>query len=262
MTYGGVTGYIDVAQVTLYVFWIFFAGLVYYLRREDKREGYPLVSEVPGQTEMEVSRGYPALPPPKRFRMYWGGDHFSPPGNPPRFPHGARAAALWPGAPLEPAGNPLVDGLGPASWANRDDEPDLTIDGKLKLVPLRDGTEYYVCKDTPDPRGMTVMGADSLPAGIVVDLWIDEIEETVRYLEVSLTLKGHEGKRVLLPQPFMRIKARLRRLTVRAILAEQFADVPQLRNPDQVTRLEEDKLVGYFGGGALYATARRSGPVL
>ncbi len=36
--------YLDVAQVTLYVFWIFFGCLIYYLRREDKREGYPLDS--------------------------------------------------------------------------------------------------------------------------------------------------------------------------------------------------------------------------
>ena len=39
------TGYIDVAQVTLYAFWLFFAGLIFYLRREDKREGYPLDSD-------------------------------------------------------------------------------------------------------------------------------------------------------------------------------------------------------------------------
>jgi len=31
---GAITGYIDVAQLTLYAFWIFFAGLVFYLRRE------------------------------------------------------------------------------------------------------------------------------------------------------------------------------------------------------------------------------------
>ena len=33
------------AQVVLYAFWIFFAGLILYLRREDKREGYPLESD-------------------------------------------------------------------------------------------------------------------------------------------------------------------------------------------------------------------------
>ena len=34
-------GYIDIAQVVLYAFWIFFAGLIFYLHRENKREGYP-----------------------------------------------------------------------------------------------------------------------------------------------------------------------------------------------------------------------------
>ena len=48
MENGAITGSIDVAQVVLYVFWIFFAGLIFYLRREDKREGYPLVSDRAG----------------------------------------------------------------------------------------------------------------------------------------------------------------------------------------------------------------------
>ena len=48
MQTGAITGYIDVAQVALYAFWIFFAGLIFYLRKEDKREGYPLVTERPG----------------------------------------------------------------------------------------------------------------------------------------------------------------------------------------------------------------------
>ena len=39
------TSYIDVAQVVLYGFWVFFAGLIFYLRTEDKREGYPLQFE-------------------------------------------------------------------------------------------------------------------------------------------------------------------------------------------------------------------------
>ena len=42
---GAITQYIDVAQIVLYVFWFFFAGLIWYLRREDKREGYPLESD-------------------------------------------------------------------------------------------------------------------------------------------------------------------------------------------------------------------------
>ncbi|MBK8004548.1 MAG: hypothetical protein IPK12_11595 [Gemmatimonadetes bacterium] len=53
--------HLDGAAITLYAFWIFFFGLVWWLRREDKREGYPLESER-GTTE-----GWPALPPKKTF---------------------------------------------------------------------------------------------------------------------------------------------------------------------------------------------------
>ena len=35
MPKGAITQYIDVAQVVLYVFWVFFFGLIFYLRRED-----------------------------------------------------------------------------------------------------------------------------------------------------------------------------------------------------------------------------------
>ncbi len=41
----GAIGNLDVAQLVLYAFWFFFAGLIFYLRREDRREGYPLESE-------------------------------------------------------------------------------------------------------------------------------------------------------------------------------------------------------------------------
>ena len=32
----------DIAQLSLYLFWAFFFGLVIYLQRENMREGYPL----------------------------------------------------------------------------------------------------------------------------------------------------------------------------------------------------------------------------
>jgi hypothetical protein len=70
MTTGAITGYIDVAQLVLYVFWIFFIGLVIYLRREDKREGYPLEAE--GSSRVRVV-GFPDLPEPKTFVLPHGG---------------------------------------------------------------------------------------------------------------------------------------------------------------------------------------------
>src|ERR1700759_3785844 len=67
---GAFTSYIDVAQVTLYVFWFFFAGLVFYLRREDKREGYPLKSDRSAQITVQ---GFPSIPRPKLFYLPRGG---------------------------------------------------------------------------------------------------------------------------------------------------------------------------------------------
>lgn len=58
------TQYFDLAQIALYAFWIFFAGLVWYLRREDKRGGYPLIVESP---EGQKPGGFPAPPGPKSF---------------------------------------------------------------------------------------------------------------------------------------------------------------------------------------------------
>ncbi len=64
MPSGAITSYIDVAQLVLYAFWIFFAGLIIYLRREDKREGYPLESDRTGG-RIDV-QGFPAFPRPRR----------------------------------------------------------------------------------------------------------------------------------------------------------------------------------------------------
>jgi photosynthetic reaction center H subunit len=262
MMTGALGHHIDVAQVTLYAFWAFFAGLILYLRREDKREGYPLVSELSGQTEVEVSSGFPDVPDPKMFLLYDGGVSYAPRPETLTFPIGARPAAMFPGAPLEPTGNPLVDGLGPAAYSNRLDEPDLTIDGKYKIVPMRDGVEYYLHPASPNPRGWRVTAADRLSPGLVSDIWVDEIEEAVRYLEVILTLPGFEGQHVLIPHGFVRFRKNLQEVFVSAILSHQFVDVPRTRSDACVTRLEEDKLVGYFGGGALLATYERSRPML
>ena len=38
MEFGGFTKSFDVAQLVLYVFWAFFAGVVYYLQREQHRQ--------------------------------------------------------------------------------------------------------------------------------------------------------------------------------------------------------------------------------
>ena len=129
------------------------------------------------------------------------------------------------------------------------------------IVPLRLAEGTYLEARDPDPRGMRVNGADSEPSGIVTDVWVDRAEALIRYLEVEVTIIGGV-KRVLLPLPFAKIDGRRRRVWVDAILGSQFANVPATKSPDQVTKLEEDRIVGYYGAGTLYATPARQEPLL
>lgn len=256
MQTGAITGYIDVAQLTLYAFWIFFAGLIYYLRREDKREGYPCDTDHPRRVRVQ---GWPPIPRPKAFRLQHGETVYAPGDRGDKRPIQA-VHEPWPGAPLDPTGDPMRDGIGPASYAQRADTPDITFDDEQpKIVPLRAAPGFFLAWEDPDPRGMEVVGADGHRAGTVVEAWVDRSETVVRYLEVEL---AEDGRRVLLPINLAQISAKRRRIWVDSILASQFAGVPGLRNPDQVTLLEEDRIVGYFGGGKLYATPSRLGPVL
>jgi len=167
------------------------------------------------------------------------------------------------GSPLVPTGNPMIDGVGPASWANRADEPDRTFHGAPKIVPMRLDPTFSVAKGDPDPRGLPVEAADKVTAGTVMELWVDRAEPQVRYYEVQLS--GSE-RRIMLPAGFVQWPNfglwGNDRLLVKSITAAQFADVPTIRRDDQITLLEEDKVMAYFAGGHLYATASRSEPLI
>ncbi len=167
------------------------------------------------------------------------------------------------GSPLVPTGNPMVDGVGPAAWADRADVPDMTIHGAPKIVPMRLDPTFSVAKGDPDPRGMPVIACDKQVAGTVVDIWVDRAEPQVRYYEVQLA--GGE-RRVLLPVGFVQWPNfglwGNDRLLVKAITAAQFHDVPGIRRDDQITLLEEDRIMAYYAGGHLYATPERSEPII
>lgn len=274
---GDITSHIDVAQVVLYAFWIFFAGLIFYLRREDRREGYPLESEVTGETDTRVGGIW--VPEPKVFLLPHGGTAMAPTDRRDPHPQNMEPVEPWSGAPFQPTGNPMLDGVGPAAWAHRADEPDMMEDGSAAIVPLRVATDFTIAEQDPDPRGMEVIGADREVAGTVRDVWVDRAEQLIRYLEIEVPApagaqpEAGEGEQaggpstvsVLAPMTMAEIKGgsfKPHFVKINALLASQFADVPKLRNPDQVTKLEEDKIVGYYGGGTLYAMPRRLEPML
>jgi photosynthetic reaction center H subunit len=253
METGAITSHIDVAQVVLYAFWIFFALLILYLRREDRREGYPLIREPYGREE---NPGYLTFPYPKTFRLYHGGEVQAPRKEAPRE-FNFYQSENEPGAPYIPAGNPMLDGVGPGSYALRSDKPDLTLHGLPKIVPMRVANNYSVSDNDPDPRGWPVIGADGVVGGIVRDIWVDRSEMIIRYYEVEV--EG-TGARVLLPYGFAQILDG--KVKVESILGGQFANVPILASPDQITLLEEDKVMGYYGGGILYADPEREEPLI
>jgi len=257
MTYGAVLAHFDVAQITIYVFWGFFAGLIWYLRREDHREGYPLVADAPATQQLST----PELPTPKTFLMDDGHEVLAPrPEAPETF--AAERALPWAGAPFEPTGNPMIDQVGPASYANRADVPDHAADDGLPiLVPLRGAADFYLAQEDTDPRGFAVVGNDGKVAGEIVDVWIDRAEYIIRYLEAEL-VPALGGRRIIIPSTFIKINNKLGVINCNFLRADLFATIPALKNPEVITRLEEDKIMGYFGGGQLYGKIGRLEPIL
>lgn len=253
---GDITSYIDVAQIVLYIFWGFFAALIWYLHREDKREGYPLESDRSGGRV--IVQGYPAIPDPKTYLLTHGGTQTAPRAERDTREIKAKPIGPWLGAPLVPTGDPMADAVGPAAYAERSDEPDTTVDGGNRIVPLRVATDHSVATEDTTPVGMTVVGGDGKSAGKVTDVWVDRSETVARYFEVAVD----GGRHVLLPVNFSRVNRGAGTIEVNSIFAKHFAGVPTTRNADSVTRREEDRICAYYGGGTLYASPERQEPWL
>jgi photosynthetic reaction center H subunit len=254
------SGNFDIALMSTLLFVAFFFALVLWLHRESKREGYPLEADVPGSRPRVPIIGFPGLPSAKTFKLAHGEPVvIDEGGRPDTRTIALRQMSRFPGTPFEPTGNPMADGVGPASYAERSDTPDLMISGANRLVPLRIAPDFNVSSDDPNPIGQAVVAGDNKIVGTVRDVWIDKAEYVIRYLEVEVPVAGG-SRRVLVPINFTTADGR-GRIVVRSIFAEHFAGVPGLKNPDVVTLLEEDKIMGYYGGGTLYASPERSQPL-
>ncbi|MEM1132871.1 MAG: photosynthetic reaction center subunit H [Pseudomonadota bacterium] len=249
-------GAYDVAFVALIAFFAFFIGLIFHLRREDRREGYPLEHEITGRSD---TLGGPLLHgKPKTFKMPFDRpDMTTPTIGKEKVDIAAKRTFRSAGAPYEPTGNPFEDGIGPAAWAERSDHPDLDGEGRNRIVPI--GTVPYISVhgNDADPLGMTVYGADGKVAGTVTDIWVDRAEHVIRYLEVDTGTN-----KVLAPMAMSVVQGRKSRVIIDAINADQFAAAPTPKTPGQITFYEEERVIGYFGGGYLYANKDRQEPLV
>tara|TARA_B100002003_G_scaffold236638_1_gene252802 strand:- start:208 stop:969 length:762 start_codon:yes stop_codon:yes gene_type:complete len=247
-----IIGTVDLALVALYAFWIFFAALIWYLQRENMREGYPLVDESGAPA---ANQGPFPVPSPKTFRLPFGrGEVTVPSDNGDKRELALGREFEFSGYPYEPTGDPLADGVGPAAWAARRDVPELDGHGLPKIVPMR-MCEGFAVSAGRDPRGLPVFSGDGVEVGHVTDVWVDRPEQMARYLEIELS--GGTGRR-LLPMPLARV--RKAGVKIHALYAAEIPGVPQTKTDAEITLLEEDRISAYWCGGKLYADPARLEP--
>ena len=246
-------GNFDLASLSIWLFWGFFALLIYYLQTENMREGYPLETE---DGDPAPNQGPFPVPKPKTFKLPHGRGEVTVPSPENEDAHrrtdlamGRTAASE--GFPHAPTGDPMTDGVGPASWAPRRDLPELDGHGHNKIAPMSQAEGFAVSAGR-DPRGLPVQANDLEMVGTVSDMWVDAPEQLVRYLEIDL---GPAGKR-LAPMPM--VKIRKDRVWVGCLSSDLFASIPQTRSTTEVTMLEEEKISGYFAGGTLYSAEKRA----
>lgn len=250
-------GNFDLASLAIWLFWIFFAGLIFYIQRENMREGYPLEND---DGTVAPNQGPFPVPEDKTFTLPHGRGEVTVPSAqaPERADIAMRQSSPVNGFPMEPTGDPMLDGVGPASWAPRKDWPELDGHGHPKIIPMST-KEVFSVSAGRDPRGLPVMSGDGEVVGRVTDMWIDEPEQLVRYLEYTLDPKWGTGNR-LVPLTMARIGKD--KVTVRSLYGKHFGTVPKHASTMQVTVLEEDKICGYYGGGTLYADKSRQESLL
>ncbi|MCB5198978.1 photosynthetic reaction center H subunit [Loktanella sp. DSM 29012] len=252
-----IIGNVDLASVAIWAFWVFFAGLIFYIQRENMREGYPMRDD---SDQVPANESLFPLPAPKTFHLRNDRGTVTVPSLAFEEANLRTDLAIAPsskatGSPWIPTGDPMVDGVGPAAWAPRRDIPELDAHGHAKIQPMSTLPDFRISFGN-DPRGMPVVGGDNKVAGVVVDIWVDVPEQLIRYLEVELT----GGGRRLVQMTMCRVHSN--RIRVRALYAHNWDGIPTIKGTDQVTLLEEEKIMAYIAGGTLYATERRTENVL
>ncbi|WOI56166.1 photosynthetic reaction center subunit H [Palleronia sp. LCG004] len=248
----GVTffGNFDLASLSIWLFWGFFALLIYYLQTENMREGYPLETE---DGDIAPNQGPFPVPSPKTISLPHGQGKVVVPSAENEMQHrrenlAMARTAVGEGFPHKPTGDPMLDGVGPASWVPRRDHPELNGAGRPKIQPMSLHEGFFVSAGR-DPRGLPVVCKDDKVVGTVTEIWIDEVEHMIRYLEFELEPEYGGGTKLM---PIFLVKVKPRWVDIKTLNSNRMAQIPDIRTPGQISCLEEEKIMTFFGGGTLY----------
>lgn len=263
---GAITGHLDAVQIVVAIFFLGFGALVFYLRREDKREGYPLVDVSPRGVPIQ---GFPEVPPPKRYRLLDGSTTQVPHVTEPSAMR-AEAPLFHLGRPLIPIGDPVTAEVGPGAYPLRIDHP-FQFKDEPQVRPMRATPGWRVAPGDVDPRGLPVVDAARQTVGSVVELWVDRGVKLLRYLEVRLDGPeapdaAPEGAIANVLVPIYHTDVGRRRVALLRIHAGRLQAAPRTRDDDRITAREEDMITAYFaavrqyGGGSVGAAAAVANP--
>ena len=132
-------GNFDLASLSIWLFWIFFAAAD--LLSADREHARRLSARERGRHSPRRTRARSRCRSPRPSSCPHGRGEVTVPS----AENEARTAApIWrwrappcpKASPMRPTGDPMVDGVGPASWAPRRDEPELDGHGHPKIVPM------------------------------------------------------------------------------------------------------------------------------
>ncbi|MCY4179819.1 MAG: photosynthetic reaction center subunit H [Litoreibacter sp.] len=248
-------GNFDLASAAIWLFYLFFALLIFYLQTENMREGYPMTDD---DGNPAPNQGPFPVPKDKTFILRDGRGELTVPSGQrgDRDNLALQRTATAAGSPYVPTGDPMKDGVGPASWAPREDHPELDAHGHIKIQPMSKLEDFRISAGM-DPRGKPVVTGDGEVVGRVIDMWVDVPEQMVRYLTMDVNPEG-DGNTRLIPMNFALIKGD--RVKIRSLYAHNVGDIPQAKSDSELTLLEEEKIMAFYGGGTLYADPKRLEP--
>ena len=259
METGAITGYIDVAQLVLYVFWIFFAGLIYYLAARTSARAIRWRRTNGRERDVRASRRSRAQ---DLHMLAHGGEATVPEHDARRDRCSGRAGiALWPARRWCPPATRCSTASGPGAYAERADVPDTDFEAHAKIVPLRVADRLR--RRAARPRSARHDGR-SAPTARSAAPWStcgSTSSEAIVPLPRGRGRRAGGKRHVLLPMNFARDPAPRRRQGARDPRrpVRRRAGHARARPGDHA---RGGKIMAYYGAGTLYAEPSRQEPLL